>query len=151
LREPFGIAALIVQQMGEGVRRRQIQPVRKLMLKADIQAVVHRRSMVVDKPDIAESRIGPVANGAQVSWLWRPGVEVRDRSVLVGSLDADMGDIEDIGPELLGDVRLKVCRYRSGRLPSAGFEATLAFAGLIDGATGFSIVDVGDCWEWCRW
>ena len=35
--------------------------------------------------------------------LVRTGVEVGDGSVLVGSLDTDIGDIELIGPELLGE------------------------------------------------
>ncbi len=35
--------------------------------------------------------------------LRRPVVVVSNGGVLVGSLDADVGDVDDVGPELLGE------------------------------------------------
>ena len=74
------------------------------MLEVNLQAVIHRRSMVIDQPHMAVGRIGPVGlDGMRLVGCGGPRVEVQHGGVLVGSLDADVGNIEDVGPELLGD------------------------------------------------
>ena len=89
--------------MGKAVRGGEVQSMGHPVLEVDIEPVVHRRSMVVENPHLAESRKGTTGLDVGPRLLRRARVVVQYGCVLVRSLDADVGDVDDVGPELFGN------------------------------------------------
>src|ERR1700684_2406147 len=86
------------------------------MLKVNQEALVNRGSMIIEHAHLAISRIRSVCLDISAGGQWRTDIEIQQRRVLFASLHPNIGNINHVVPELLGESQIPRLQIKVGMI-----------------------------------
>src|ERR1700733_8242602 len=89
------------------------------MFKVNQEALVNRGSMIIEHAHLAIRRIRAICLDISAGSLWRTDIEIQERGVLFTSLHPNIGNINHVVGELLGESQIPRLQIKVGML-SAG-------------------------------
>ena len=92
------------------------------MLKVNQEALVNRGSMIIEHAHLAISRIRAICLDISAGGLWRTDIEIQQRRVLFASLHPNIGNINHVVRELLGESQIPRLQIKVGMLAAGRYR-----------------------------
>src|ERR1700679_3560432 len=92
------------------------------MLKVNQEALVNRGSMIIEHAHLAISRIGAICLDISAGGLWRTDIEIQQRRVLFAALHPNIGNVNHVVGELLGESQIPRLQIKVGMLAAGRYR-----------------------------
>src|SRR5580700_4763656 len=92
------------------------------MFKMNQEALVNRGSMIIEHAHLSISRIGAICLDISAGGLWRTDIEIEQRRVFFASLHPNIGNINHVVRELLGESQIPRLQIEGGMLAAGRYR-----------------------------
>src|SRR6202167_3538365 len=92
------------------------------MFKMNQEALINRGSMIIEDAHLAISRIGAICLDISAGGLWRTDIEIQQGRVFFASLHPNIGNINHVVRELLGESQIPRLQIKVGMLAAGRYR-----------------------------